>query len=82
MEGLQFNDEKPVYDTGREVIQEQPRSASEIMSNNPPFSSNQSHEEQKDSTSLFTNPLGFFYNKTVAAFDKGSEIIGAVGSTV
>ena len=37
---MTFDDEKPAYDIGREIILEQPRSSSDIMSNNPPFSSN------------------------------------------
>ena len=39
VEGSLFSDEKPVYDVGREVIPEVMRTASEIMNNNPQFSS-------------------------------------------
>jgi hypothetical protein len=44
VEGVPFNDDKPAYDLGREVMLEQARSANEIMSNNPPFSYNMEDE--------------------------------------
>jgi hypothetical protein len=38
VEGIPYDDsEKPSYDQGREVIQEEARSSAEIMANNPPF---------------------------------------------
>lgn len=39
MDGDTFTEQRPVYDIGREVEEDQTRSADEIMANNPPFGS-------------------------------------------
>lgn len=41
MEGIPYDDnDKPTYEKGREIIEEQVRSSAEIMANNPPFQYN------------------------------------------
>ena len=60
------SDEKPGYDEGRETMFElPPKSASEIMSNNPPFNSRNS-EENKDENEegYLTSAIGFLKRTT------------------
>ena len=90
-DGTLFTNEIPVYEKGREVIIEQPKSQEEIMANNPSFSSAQMNQENGDqedegylqrASTMAYSSMGFFWQKSRTAYEKSGEAIYYVGTSL
>jgi hypothetical protein len=75
VEGTPYNEEKPIYDIGREVVPEIMKTQAEIMNNSSISSSGAE-------ATLMSNPLGYLWRQSTKVLDKGSEVAYSVGSAV